>query len=124
MKNPIISSFLILSTVSLLSALNLSANNHKIAVNNLSTDVVDIYVRGEGKNSPTQPHATVLGKTKKEFSQSHPDAFIEVVAISQGSQPDWNPTGGACKHLLSTTDHTIVVEDTAMGLKFRCETVN
>lgn len=123
MNKLITSSLAVIAAVSAISSAELSANAHTIEVNNLSRDKIDVYVRGEGAESPAKPHAVLEGKVKKNVKHNRPEAYMDIVVVSHGSTPDWNPTGGACKHLLTTTDHTVVVDDSMGGLKFSCETV-
>ena len=85
--------------------------------------MVDIYVRAEGRASPTSPYVVLGGKIKTDIKQDISHPYMDVVAVSHGSTPDWNPTSGACKHLLTTTDHTGVIDDSALGLKVSCETI-
>lgn len=102
---------------------DVSAKGHIIEVNNLSRETVDVYVRGEGVESPVNPEIVLQGKTKKDITQTRPEAYMDVVVVSQGSAPDWNLTSGACKHLLTSTDHTVVIDDSMGGLKFSCKTI-
>jgi len=99
----------------------LEAKPHFIEVSNFSKDTVDIYVRPSGEKSPISPHAVLGPNIKTDIKQNIPGTYMDVVAVSHGYTPDWNPTTGTCKHLLTTTDHTVVIDDAALGLKFTCE---
>jgi len=113
----------LIAALAALSSSQLEAKPHIIGVNNLSKDTVDIYVRPSGEESPISPYAVLGPDIKTDIKQNISRAYMDVVAVSHDSTPDWNPTGGACKHLLTTTDHTVVIDDAALGLKFSCETV-
>lgn len=113
----------VLTVASAILISDVDAKGNIIEVNNLSRETVDVYVRGEGVESPVKPEVALPGKTKKDITQTRPEAYMDVVVVSQGSAPDWNLTGGACKHLLTTTDHTVVIDDSMGGLKFSCETI-
>lgn len=95
----------------------------KVKVINDSDDNIQVFFRGEGANS--HHVETLTSKTSGTYTltptQLDNKNFLEAI-VSKGNQgsPDWKLLGGKCKHLSANTDHTIVVEDSLMGLKASC----
>ncbi len=112
-----------IAAVTALTSFQLESKAHIIEVNNLSKDTVDIYVRAENKESPNTPYVILGPNIKTDIKQDISQAYMDVVAVSHGAAPDWNLTGGTCKHLLTTTDHTVIIDDSALGFKFSCKTI-
>jgi len=123
MNKCLVSSCVAVSALAALASFEAQAIPHNIEVKNLSRDQIDVYVRAAGGESPAKPQAVVAGKGSKTFLQNRPETGMDIVVVSHGSTPDWNPTAGSCKNLLTTTSHTVVVDDLAAGLKFSCDTV-
>lgn len=119
-----------IASLAVLGASSLSAI--KVTVENKSTDNIQVFFRGEG----AKIHHTVVisGDSGKggnigtyDLTPAHLESkdFMEVIA-SKGNQgsPDWKLLGGTCKHMSTSRDHTVVVEDAVMGLKTTCKLID
>ena len=119
-----------IASLAIMEASSLSAI--KVTVENKSTDNIQVFFRGEGAKS----HHTVVisGDSGKggnigtyDLTPAHFESkdFMEIIA-SKGNQgsPDWKLLGGTCKHMSTSRDHTVVVEDAVMRLKTTCKLID
>ncbi|MEB3703219.1 hypothetical protein Bealeia2_01913 (plasmid) [Candidatus Bealeia paramacronuclearis] len=116
--------FAFVTLLSAVAAQNLSAVDLKVI--NDTGSPVNVFVRGRDASTfylETVPQNTTHHVAVSSEKLENKPIFEVISAKNDTNIPDWKLLSGTCFNLDSTKDHTILIENSTLGIATSCKIV-